>query len=184
MIFTCWQGCHLTFLFDTELNSSDIHQRQIQVISSVKLKLPDLWPSDRPGFGFSSSFLQLWSLGCYSTQVIISGFNKEGKKNNVFVNASRREWLPSRQYRENSEMTNENPVVSAVTGFDDDKLIHKSKLVFNTVLNGPFNRSIFIVCRASALLSRGVSFSPTVEIIHREKRIFSAVRRGKKKSNE
>lgn len=97
------------------------------------------------------------------------------------MNASRREWLPSRQYRENSEMTNENPVVSAVTGFDDDKLIHKSKLVFDTVLNGPFNRSIFIVCRASALLSRGVSFSPTVEIIHREKRIFSAVRRGKKK---
>lgn len=65
-------------------------------------------------------------------------------------------------------MTNEKPlsaVGSALAVFDDDKLIHKSNLVFNNVFNGQSNRSIFICSTASAYLS-GTCHSAQVDIIH------------------
>lgn len=67
----------------------------------------------------------------------------------------------SYQSRDDPEMTNENPlstVASALTVFDNDKLIHKSNLVFNNVVNGQSNTSIFIGSRAPARLSESCYF--------------------------
>ena len=62
----------------------------------------------------------------------------------------------SYQSRDDPEMTNENPlsvVGSALTVFDDDKLIHESNLFFNNVFNGQSNTSIFICSTATRCLS-------------------------------
>lgn len=65
------------------------------------------------------------------------------------------------QRSDNPEMTNENPLNiagAALTVFDDDKLIHKSNLVFNNVFNGQSNRGIIICSRASACFTGQVIF--------------------------
>lgn len=77
------------------------------------------------------------------------------------------------QHRDDSEMTNENPLSadsSALTAFDDDKLIHRSNQVFNNAFNGQSNGGIFICSQSLGMSQWDVSFSPQVDIIHQRRR--------------
>lgn len=128
------------------VSSIDIYSWHIQSLFSVVTAF-------RPGRGIIFSpdwFLPQTSLPIIKRLQYISDYLVWQRESN-FVNVRKTEWLLSKQ----RQSWDDNPlsiVGSALTVFDDDKLIHKSNLVFSNVFNGQSNRSIFI-CSSSFSVS-------------------------------
>lgn len=115
-------------------------------------------------FSFSDWFLHQTSLPIIKRLQYMSDYQVWQRESN-FVNVRKREWLVSKQ----RQSWDDNPlsvVGSALTVFDDDKLIHKSNLVFNNVFNGQSNRSIFICSSSFSMSQWNILFSTQVDIIN------------------